>query len=150
MRQIPQFRIISWCRHFAKRHSFGTVSRESPETMRKLCLSAKFSHQEMRWNYGILRREPLFPRLLRKRQWMHTARRYQNKKQESKNQKRFNGLSKNSYLMNEICFMRCSCDLWQQNLRIWKIQRNLQDKFRSYTNHKKLLNVENYKTNTNS
>ena len=32
----------------------GTVS-ESPETMRKLCLSAKFPHQEIRWNYGTLR-----------------------------------------------------------------------------------------------
>ena len=27
----------------------------SPETMRKLCLSAKFPYQEIRWNYGILR-----------------------------------------------------------------------------------------------
>ena len=30
-------------------------SYDSPETMRKLCLSAKFPHQEIRWNYGILR-----------------------------------------------------------------------------------------------
>ena len=28
---------------------------DSPETMRKLCLSTKFPHQEIRWNYGILR-----------------------------------------------------------------------------------------------
>ena len=27
----------------------------SPETMRKLCLSTKFPHHEIRWNYGILR-----------------------------------------------------------------------------------------------
>ena len=27
---------------------------ESPETMRKLCLSTRFPHQEIRWNYGIL------------------------------------------------------------------------------------------------
>ena len=28
----------------------------SPETMRKLCLSTKFPHQEIRWNYyGVLR-----------------------------------------------------------------------------------------------
>ena len=27
----------------------------SPETIRKLCLSAKFPHQEIRWNYGIFR-----------------------------------------------------------------------------------------------
>ena len=26
---------------------------ESPETLRKVCLSAKFPHQEIRWNYGI-------------------------------------------------------------------------------------------------
>ena len=31
----------------------STVSGESPETMRKLCLSTKFAHQEIRWNYGI-------------------------------------------------------------------------------------------------
>ena len=30
---------------------------ESPKTMRKLCLSTKFPHQEIRWNYGILRSE---------------------------------------------------------------------------------------------
>ena len=29
---------------------------ESPETMQKLCLSIKFPHQEIRSNYGILRR----------------------------------------------------------------------------------------------
>ena len=28
---------------------------ESPETMWKLCLSTKFPHQEIRWNYSILR-----------------------------------------------------------------------------------------------
>ena len=26
---------------------------DSPETMRKLCLSAKFPYEEIRWNYGI-------------------------------------------------------------------------------------------------
>ena len=35
--------------------SFCIVSSESPETMRRLCLSTKFPHQEIRWNYGILR-----------------------------------------------------------------------------------------------
>ena len=30
---------------------------DSPETMRKLCLSTKFPHQESRWNYGIFRSE---------------------------------------------------------------------------------------------
>ena len=33
-------------------HSFA-FSRDSPETMRKLGLSTKFSHQEIRWNCGI-------------------------------------------------------------------------------------------------
>ena len=31
-----------------------TVSGESPETMRKLCLSTKFPHHEVKWNDGIL------------------------------------------------------------------------------------------------
>ena len=34
-----------------KRHSM----ERNRQTMRKLCLSAKFSHQEIRWNYGIFR-----------------------------------------------------------------------------------------------
>ena len=37
--------------NFVRNRSIG----ESPETMRKLCLSTKFPHQEIRWNYGILR-----------------------------------------------------------------------------------------------
>ena len=36
-----------------ERHSFCIVLGDSPETMRKLCFSAKFPHQEIRWNYGI-------------------------------------------------------------------------------------------------
>ena len=38
-------------------HSFHMVSADSPETMQKLCLSTEFPHQEIRWNYDILRRE---------------------------------------------------------------------------------------------
>ena len=53
LRKIPQFHRISWCENFAKRHSFPIVSGESPETMRKLCLSAKFPRQEIKLNYGI-------------------------------------------------------------------------------------------------
>ena len=45
----PDFR----CGNFAERYSFRRVSGESPETMQKLCLSAKCPHQEVRWNYGI-------------------------------------------------------------------------------------------------
>ena len=37
------FHLISWCGN----------SGDSLETMRKLCLSTKFSHQKIRWNYGI-------------------------------------------------------------------------------------------------
>ena len=33
------------------------VLGDSPETMRKLCISTKFPHQEIRWNFGILRSE---------------------------------------------------------------------------------------------
>ena len=54
-------------RDFVERHSFVTIFEfyiferqvlcekhgESPETMRKLCLSTKFTHEEIRWNYGI-------------------------------------------------------------------------------------------------
>ena len=52
----PQFHLISWYGNFAERHSFRIISDDSPETIRKLCLSAKFPHQEIRWDYGIFRR----------------------------------------------------------------------------------------------
>ena len=47
---LPNF--IEW--KFVESHSFRIVSAESPETMQKLCFSTKFSHQEIRRNYGIL------------------------------------------------------------------------------------------------
>ena len=37
-----------------KGKGFRIVSGESPETMRKLCLSRKFPPQEISWNYDIL------------------------------------------------------------------------------------------------
>ena len=46
---------IFWCGTFVERHSFCIVSANSPESMRKLCLSRKFPHQEIRWNFGVLR-----------------------------------------------------------------------------------------------
>ena len=55
LRKIPWFHLISWCGNFVERHSFHIILGDSPETMRKLCLSAKFSNQEIRWNYSILR-----------------------------------------------------------------------------------------------
>ena len=60
--------IISWKWHcvkylrnflvwkFAERRSFRKVSGNLPKTMRKLCLSTKFPHQKIGWNYGILHR----------------------------------------------------------------------------------------------
>ena len=51
LRKIPYFHLISWCGNFVKiAQNYG----ESPETMRKICLSTKFPHQEIRRNYGIL------------------------------------------------------------------------------------------------
>ena len=38
-----------------ERHSFRIVSGELTETMQKQCLSTKFPHQEIRWNYSIFR-----------------------------------------------------------------------------------------------
>ena len=53
--KIPKFHLISWCENFVERHSFHWTSSESPEALRKLCFSKKFSHQEIRWNVDILR-----------------------------------------------------------------------------------------------
>ena len=47
------FHLIFWCGNFVERRSFRIG--DSPETMRKLCLSTKFSHQKIRWNHSILR-----------------------------------------------------------------------------------------------
>ena len=48
------FTCFSGVEIFVETHIFFGVSGESPETLRKLCVSAKFSHQEIRWNFGIL------------------------------------------------------------------------------------------------
>ena len=39
---------ISWCGNFVERQSFRVVLDNLPETIRKLCFSAKFPHQEIR------------------------------------------------------------------------------------------------------
>ena len=39
LQKIPQFHLISWCENFVE----GSNSCTGPKTMRKLCLSAKFS-----------------------------------------------------------------------------------------------------------
>ena len=45
----PNFMVWKFCAKAQFPHSLG----ESPETMRKLCLSTKFPHQEIKWNYDI-------------------------------------------------------------------------------------------------
>ena len=45
----PNFLVWKFC----GKAQFRIVSGESPKTMRKLCLSIKFPHQEIRWKYGI-------------------------------------------------------------------------------------------------
>ena len=53
LRIIPLFHVITWCGNLVERYSFCKVLGDSAETMRKLCLSTKFSHQEIRWNCSI-------------------------------------------------------------------------------------------------
>ena len=53
LRQILQLHLIPCSGNFVERHRFC----DFPKTKRKLCLSSKFPHQEIRWNYGILRNE---------------------------------------------------------------------------------------------
>ena len=52
LRKIPKFH-----ENFVGRYSFRRVLDELPETIRKLCLSTKFPHQEIWRNDGILRSE---------------------------------------------------------------------------------------------
>ena len=58
--KIPKFHRISWCGNFLGKHSYCRASGEPPETLRKLCFSTKFLHQEIRWNYGILHSQVTF------------------------------------------------------------------------------------------
>ena len=46
--KIPKSHLVFWCGNFVESHRFRTVSGKSPETMRKLYLSTKFSLQEIR------------------------------------------------------------------------------------------------------
>ena len=55
LRKIPKFYLISWCGNFVERYNFSRILGDSPETLSKLCLSTKFPHQVIRWNFGILR-----------------------------------------------------------------------------------------------
>ena len=49
MRRTPKFRIISWCWSFVKMNNFLINLDNS------LCISTKYSHQEIRGNIGVLR-----------------------------------------------------------------------------------------------
>ena len=53
LHKIPKFHLILWYRNFVE--SFCRALGNSPKPMRKLCLSTKFPHQDIRWNFGILR-----------------------------------------------------------------------------------------------
>ena len=48
---LPNF--LVW--KFVEKHNLCIVSGDSPETLRKLCVSEMISHQEIKWNFGILR-----------------------------------------------------------------------------------------------
>ena len=49
--KLAKFHLISRSGNFVEKRSFLRVS---PETLWNLCLSAKYLHQEIRWNFGIL------------------------------------------------------------------------------------------------
>ena len=55
LRKIPRFYLLSWCGYFVKRGSFCRISRELPEPLQKLCLFTTFPHQDIGWNFNILR-----------------------------------------------------------------------------------------------
>ena len=44
---------VKFCGSFVERHSFCIVLGQLHKTMCKVCLSTKFPHQEIRWNYGV-------------------------------------------------------------------------------------------------
>ena len=50
---LPNFLVYKFCGN-AVSVEFWPIC-ESPETLRKLCASIKLTHQEIRWNFGILR-----------------------------------------------------------------------------------------------
>ena len=64
LQKIPLFHLISSCWNFVEMHSFRIVLTKVPKTMRKQCLSTKSQYQEIRWNYGILRK-------FMEKKWLH-------------------------------------------------------------------------------
>ena len=55
LRKISKVHIISSCGNVVESHSLRRVSGNSLETLWTLCLSTKFPHQEIWWNFVILR-----------------------------------------------------------------------------------------------
>ena len=86
-----------------ERHSFCMVSCELPKTMRKLYLSTKFPHQEIRWNYGIFHSEQFFETPLDHCSMSHVQRTFLN----------------NNDLYLKINF--CTCIL--NNCTVWKVSK---------------------------
>ena len=54
-RKIPLFHLISWCGSVMETQSFCTVLCDSPKTLRKVCVSTTFPHQEICWSFGCLK-----------------------------------------------------------------------------------------------
>ena len=48
LRKIPKFHLISWCGNFVEKHRVFRVLGDSAEPLRKLSLSTKIPHQEIR------------------------------------------------------------------------------------------------------
>ena len=46
--KIKKIHLTLWCGNFVQTHSFPIVSGDSSKTLRKLCVSAKILHQEIR------------------------------------------------------------------------------------------------------
>ena len=48
LRKILIFNLVYWSGNFVVQHSFRCVSAETAEILRKLCISTKFPHHEIR------------------------------------------------------------------------------------------------------
>ena len=52
--KIRKFRLIPRCGNFVEVHNFCRVCSDFPENLWKLCVSTKFPHEKISWNYGVL------------------------------------------------------------------------------------------------
>ena len=55
LHKISYFHLLSWFDNFVETHSFRIVSSEPPKTLQKLCVSTNFPHQEIMWNFDVIR-----------------------------------------------------------------------------------------------